>query len=550
MQLIFGLLTAFLAATTAVARKNSGKTPASNDTSLNRPLIHFTPEKGWMNDPNGLFYDNVTDLWHMYYQFNPNDTVWGQPLYWGHATSKNLTTWTHENIAIGPDSDDAGVFSGSIVIDYNNTSNFFNSSINPGQRVVAFYTYNTAESQTQYVAYSLDGGYTFTKYSGNPVLNLNSTQFRDPKVFWHDETEKWIMVLALSQEYKVQIYSSENLKEWELQSNFSHHGILGYQYECPGLSKIPIVKSSDSSLNSSNSTSPDYKWVMFLSINPGAPQGGSFTQYFIGDFDGKNFTADDHQTRFLDFGKDYYAFQAFDNTPNNDVLGVAWASNWEYGGFVPTSPWRSSMSLIRNFTLQEYHPNGEATELNLFSQPVIDHDVLNANHTIHKGNLTIGSGKNVTFDFHNSATGLVELNVTFKVNTSSIRPHDFVDLSFYLRGASDPHEYLRLGYENTAPAFFLDRGNSKVNFVSSNPFYTDKTSVNFLPYSTELNTYKIYAIADRNILEVYLNDGLAVSTNTFFFTEGNHIGSIDVIAGIDGVYELVDFEVKQLSVKQ
>lgn len=544
------LLTATLVSASTVFADSS-----SSENSINRPLAHYTPEKGWMNDPNGLFYDKHAEVWHMYYQYNPEDSVWGLPLYWGHATSKDLTTWTDHGAALAPDEDNAGVYSGSIVVDHNNTSNFFNESIPEDQRVVAIYTYNTPESETQYLAYSFDGGYTFTKYEGNPVLDVNSTQFRDPKVFWHTESERWIMVLAKSQEYKIQIFGSEDLKKWELYSNFSHHGLLGYQYECPGLAKVPIVRQSDDNSNSTGSadSKANEKWVMFLSINPGGPLGGSFTQYFVGDFDGKQFVPDTNQTNLLDFGKDYYAFQAFSSTPNDDVLGVAWASNWQYGAHVPTNPWKSSMSLVRNFTLQEFQPNPESTQLNLNSVPILDHKSLNNNGTFHhKTNISLGKDESLSFNMSSGATGLLEFTLTWKVNSTGLGAADSPDLSLYLRGASDPKEYLRIGFENNAAAFFIDRGHSSVKFVDENPFFTDKMSVNLQPLDTLSSgetVYKVYGVADRNILELYFNDGVAVSTNTFFFTEGNFIGEVDITTSVDNVYEVLDFKIQQLSLK-
>lgn len=522
----------------------------SSEESINRPLAHLTPNKGWMNDPNGLFYDKHDEVWHVYYQYNPEDSVWGLPLYWGHATSKDLTTWTDHGAALAPDEDNAGVYSGSIVVDRNNTSNFFDDSTHPDQRVVAIYTYNTPESESQYLAYSIDGGYNFTKYEGNPVLDVNSTQFRDPKVFWHGESERWIMVLAKSQEYKIQIFGSQDLKTWEFYSNFSHYGLLGYQYECPGLSKVPIIRATESN---SLDEEVDEKWVMFLSINPGGPLGGSFTQYFVGDFDGKQFIPDTNQINLLDLGKDYYAFQAFSSTPNDDVLGIAWASNWQYGAHVPTNPWRGSMSLVRNLTLQEFKPNPESTQLNLNSKPILDYKNLNNNGTLHrKSNISLNEGETLSFNMSGSATGLLEFSLTWKVNSTGLGAADSPDLSLYLRGASDAKEYLKLGFENNAAAFFIDRGHSSVKFVDENPFFTDKMSVNLQPLETLSSveaTYKVHGIADRNVLELYFNDGVVVSTNTFFFSEGNFVGEVEITTGVDNVYEILDFEVKQLSSK-
>ena len=516
--------------------------------SVSRPLVHYTPKAGWMNDLNGLFYDRSESTWHIYYQYNPNDTVWGSPLYWGHASSKDLTTWTEHADALSPSSNDSSVFSGCVVVDRNNTSGFFNDSINPEQRVVALYTEHSPVSQRQFAAYSLDGGYTFEKYEHNPVLDGNSTQFRDPKVIWHEETEKWVMTATRSHEYAVQIFSSSDLKSWELESNFTRHGFLGYQYECPGLAKVPIV--GNSSLVSSGVT---HKWVMFLSINPGSPMGGSFTQYFVGDFDGKVFTPDSAETRLLDYGKDYYALQTFSATENDDVLGLAWASNWDYAAYVPTYPWRGSMSLVRNFTLREYQPNSEAAQLNLFSEPIINYDALRLNQSIQTNATNIKKNDQLFFNLSSSAHGLLDLSFEWTVNKSNVGKRDFSALTVRLIGATDKEEYLELGYEANAQAFFFNRGNSNVNSMKENSFYSDKMSANVEPYkllSENEAVFKVHAILDRNIAEIYLNDGVSVTTNTFFLTDGNFIGALEVRSSVDDVYTVSDFKVNQLAVKE
>ncbi|CEP64506.1 beta-fructofuranosidase SUC2 LALA0_S12e00342g [Lachancea lanzarotensis] len=538
---------------------------SNNTHSPERPLAHLTPSAGWMNDPNGLFYDNETSTYHTYYQYNPNDTVFSLPLYWGHASSQDLMTWKDHGVAIEPRDDQSGAFSGSIVVDHNNTSGFFNDSTLPGQRIVALYTEHSNTSETQYAAYSLDGGYSFEYYEQNPVLDINSTQFRDPKVFWHDETQRWIMALALSQEYKVQIYSSENLTSWEFQSNFSHHGILGYQYECPGLAKVPVIHESPSNvtlhgLNSTtnataqtNVTSVDHKWVMFLSINPGAPMGGSFNEYFIGDFDGKTFTAQDSATRIFDHGKDFYALQTYSDAPNDDVLGIAWASNWDYGAYVPAEDYRGSMSLVRNFTLRPYNPNPETTEFTLYSEPLVNYTQLHTNQSMHKTSLELNSDESVLYRLGKYPQGLLEFSVEWKVNaTAVLSKRDFADMSLYFKGVKDDEEYLRLGYEHNAAAFFLDRGNSEVEFVNQNPFFTNRVSQNIEPFKIAedgLPIFKVRGIIDRNLIELFFNDGSSTSTNLFFLSEENYIGAVEITSGVDDVFTILDFDVKQLSVK-
>lgn len=585
---------------------------ASTTVSLNRPAIHYTPEKGWMNDPNGLWFDAKDSLWHMYYQYNPNDTVWDLPIYWGHAVSKDLTFWNDSGIAFGPDSDEAGAFSGSVVIDYNNTSGFFNKSVDPRQRVVAIWTLNTTEEESQYLGYSVDGGYTFTQYDENPVLSINSKQFRDPKVFWHEgkNSSNWVMAVANAQEYEVLFYTSKDLKEWKNVSSFSHEGFLGYQYESPGLVKVPYIrntsfagtpesnitssvpnllnatyfnttwwngtlsnstlsnstltnstktnstmsKSSLSKLPSSNSSSldsedKDYVWVLFVSVNPGAPLGGSATQYFIGDFNGTHFTQFDDQTRFVDLGKDFYALQTFFNTPNGkDVLGVAWASNWQYANNVPTAPWRSSMSVPRNFTVTDFNSNPNSTELVLNSQPVLDFSYLRKNGTSYTiQDKELNSDENLSLNI-SSPSGVLEFELEWEVDQSNVSKKDFADLSLYFKGGKDKKEYLRLGYEANAAAFFIDRGHSNIDFVKENPFFTQRLSVNNGPSDYSSNTYNVYGIIDRNIIELFFNNGTISSTNTFFFTTGNYISSITAETSVDDVYKVSHLKVNQFFV--
>lgn len=279
-----------------------------------RPQVHFSPPTNFMNDPNGLFYYNGT--YHMYYQYNPTGNTAGNQ-HWGHAISTDLYHWHNKPIAISPESSDEGIFSGSAVIDVNNTSGFFGSQPTGNPGIVAIYTLNTPSTQTQNIAYSTDGGYTFTKYSGNPVIDINSNQFRDPKVIWHAPTSKWVMAVAKPTSFTVVFYTSSDLKSWTQASEFSNQGWLGIQFECPNLVEIPLH-------NSDQQDSGKTKWVLVVSVNPGAPQGGSFTQFFPGEFDGTKFTPEDNAARWVDFGKDNYAMQFFYGT--SKTLGVGWVS--------------------------------------------------------------------------------------------------------------------------------------------------------------------------------------------------------------------------------
>lgn len=498
--------------------------------SSNRPLIHHTPAYGWMSDPDGLFYDKKEKLWHMYYQFNPTDSVWGLPLYWGHSTSKNLTTWDFHGIAISPAHDNEGIFSGSIVIDSDNTSGLFNDSTHPDQRIVAIYTNNVPSGETQDLAYSTDGGFTFTKYEQNPVLDIHNSDFRDPKIFWHKETKQWIMTVVVSQEYKIQIYGSKNLKDWTFHSNFTG-GYPGFQFECPVLERLPINNSGET------------KWVMFLAINPGSPSGGPVNQYFIGDFDGKTFTPIDDYTRFVDLGKDYYALNTFSGAPEEDgVLGVAWSSNWQYSSRVPTSPWRGQYSSIRNFTLEYVDVNPSTKRLSLMQSPVMK---VNTSHESTKQNYQLNT--NNPFSLQTKDTGVFDFDITLKVAENKVTKSD--DTNFQVKiSSSDDSESIKIGFDPVGQAFYVDRGINTKNFDTR--LFTDKmtTYINRWYLDSEgRSVYKIYGVVDKNIVEVYFNNGSTTMTNIFFMSEGNSPSKMEVSCNYDNIFYVEKATLRELS---
>ena len=307
----------------------------TKNVEKHRPVYHHTPAYGWMNDPNGMFYKDGT--WHLCYQYNPYGSQW-ENMTWGHSTSTDLVHWNAEPTAITPDALGT-IFSGCCVVDKNNTAGFGKDAI------VAFYT-SAGARQTQSMAYSTDGGKTFTKYENNPVITSNVPDFRDPHVFWNAEAGFWNMILAAGQQ--MSIYSSKDLKQWKHESDFgAEYGNHGGVWECPDLMKM-TVRGTDKE-----------KWMLICNINPGGPFGGSATQYFIGEFDGHKFTCEDEptETKWMDYGKDHYATITFDNAPDGRHVGVAWMSNWQYANQVPTKQFRSANSIARDFGLFEY--NGE-----------------------------------------------------------------------------------------------------------------------------------------------------------------------------------------------
>ena len=294
-----------------------------------RPVYHHTPQWGWMNDPNGLFYKD--GVWHLYFQYNPYGSQW-ENMTWGHSTSKDLVHWVHQGNAISPDALGT-IFSGSAIVDKNNTSGLGKGT------VVAMYT-SAGKSQTQSLAYSTDDGKTFTKYANNPVITAEVPDFRDPHMFWNEDIHAWNLILAAGQE--MNIYSSKDLKNWTFESAFglgygNHDGV----WECPDLMKLPV-----------NGTGEE-KWLLICNINPGGPFGGSATQYFVGSFDGHKFTCESKPdvTKWMDYGKDHYATVTFDNAPDNRRVAIAWMSNWQYANQVPTMQYRSANSMPRDLGL-------------------------------------------------------------------------------------------------------------------------------------------------------------------------------------------------------
>src|SRR5688572_7488508 len=308
-------------------------------TEPHRPQIHFSPAEKWMNDPNGMvYYDNT---YHLFYQYHPFSTKWG-PMHWGHATSKDLAHWQHQPVALYPDSF-GYIFSGSAVVDSNNTSGFGKNGQIP---LIAIFTHHDTvglnakriDYRNQSIAYSLDEGKTWTKYAGNPVLkNPGIVDFRDPKVSWYEAGKKWIMTLATKD--RITFYSSKNLKEWTKESEFGEKiGAHGGVWECPDL--FPLEYNGEKI------------WVLLVSINPGGPNGGSATQYFTGQFDGKTFTPYQTDIRWIDHGPDNYAGVTFFNTGKRLVF-LGWMSNWQYAMSVPTTKWRSAMTVPRDLSLQK-----------------------------------------------------------------------------------------------------------------------------------------------------------------------------------------------------
>jgi fructan beta-fructosidase len=459
-----------------------------------RPLFHFTPQKAWMNDPNGMVY--FEGEYHLFYQYYPDSTVWG-PMHWGHAVSKDLVTWEHLPIALYPD--ELGyIFSGSVVVDWKNTSGFGKNGKPP---LVAMFTHHKDEwekakrndFQYQSLAYSNDKGRTWTKYKGNPVIGNPTSirDFRDTKVTWHAPSQKWVMALAAGDHLR--IYNSPNLKDWTLQSEFGKGlGAHGGLWECPDLFPIKIEGTQTE------------KWVLLENMNPGAANGGSGTQYFIGAFDGQKFEVDKtvaaQLPHWLDFGRDNYAGVTYSDIPDTDGrrIFIGWMSNWDYAQVVPTQNWRSAMTIPRTLTLRN-----TAKGLRLCSEPVRELQKLRTNPlTINAVEL---NGKQKLAATAHACE--VELEVTF--------PADALRGSVGVELKNSKGEIYRVGFDGSSNRYFSDRRRAgKSNF-------SDKfaSRVHYAPSLNTTETIKMHFFFDRASCEFFADGGEAVLTDIFFPNE-------------------------------
>ena len=435
-----------------------------------RPLYHHTPQYGWMNDPNGMFYKDGE--WHLCYQWNPYGSQW-ENMTWGHSVSKDLIHWEPLPTAIEPDAVGT-IFSGSCVVDKNNTAGYGKNAI------IAFYT-SAAEAQTQSMAYSTDGGRTFKKYEKNPVLTSSAADFRDPHLFWHEETHKWIMPLAVGQE--MQFYSSVNLKDWTYESSFgkeygNHDGV----WECPDLMPLPVRGTGQT------------KWMLLCNINPGGPFGGSATQYFIGQFDGHKFTCESKPevTKWMDYGKDHYATVTFDNAPEGRRVAIVWMSNWQYAGTVPTKQFRSANALPRDLGL---FTDGSETYCSVLPSKEVD----------------ALRGAKVK-----KPTEACELVVDVKG-------------SMELTLSNAKGEQVAMRYDPQKQTFAMDRTKSgNVSFSEAFPAET------VAPTHGQLKQLRIFI--DRSSIEVFDADGKLSMTNLVFPTEPYN--NIKVKGGKATIYEI------------
>lgn len=486
------LIVLALVAVSCNTRLRTGDGP-SPMTERYRPQFHFSPIRNWTNDPNGLIW--FGGRYHLFFQHNPEKPVWG-PMHWGHAVSSDLIHWEQLPIALSPDS--LGyIFSGSAVFDKQNSSGL-GTEANPP--LILVYTYHNmdreraggADYQSQGLAYSLDGGMSWNKYKANPILPNpgNMKDFRDPKVTWDQHNGHWVMTLAVKDH--VEFYVSANLLDWKKAGEFGKEaGAHGGVWECPDLLYMTTKDGKE-------------KCVLLVSVNPGAPNGGSGTQYFVGSFNGSTFLNDDNdQNRgWIDYGTDNYAGVSFANVPDGRVVTIGWMSNWQYAQVVPTMEWRNAMTLPREMQLvrigeREYLVSAPATEIEKL-RPVVAMNE-QPGKSFSPGNISLPSGG---FEL------LVDLEGRARAQM------------FAITLKNQKGEALVVGLDSLNQ-FYIDRQKSGIT-----SFHNGFAAVHVAPRISNASKVRVRLLVDASSIEIFADDGATVMTDIMFPSEPYGLATI------------------------
>jgi fructan beta-fructosidase len=448
-----------------------------------RLQYHFSPARTWTNDPNGLVY--YKGEFHLFYQNNPFGNKWGH-MSWGHAASNDMLHWKELPVAI-PEENGVMIFSGSVVIDYTNSSGLcHNPDLKDKSCLVAIYTGHTPQRQNQDIASSDDRGRTWKKYAGNPVIDLQMKDFRDPKVLWYEAGKKWVMAVSLPNEHRIRFFGSKNLLAWSALGDFGPAGATGGQWECPDLFELPA-----------DAKATTRKWVLVVNVNPGGIQGGSAAQYFVGNFDGHSFQNENppEKTLWVDWGKDFYAVTSYFNSPPGDPshYWIGWFSNWEYSNDEPTAPQRGAMAIPREVMLRAKPDGTRLIQEPVSSLALIHGTEMNArNRDIDAMN---GDVRAEGFKGHE-----MEIQAVFERGTA----REFGVLVH--KGAS---QQTAVGVTSDGHAF-IDRTNS--GDVSFSPSFSGRhTAPIRLGKMTSLRI-----LTDRSSVEVFVDDGETVISDRVF----------------------------------
>ena len=447
-----------------------------------RPLYHFTPPKNFINDPNGLVYRD--GLYHLFYQHNPEGDRWGH-MSWGHAVSRDLVRWEHWPIALHEE-DGIMIFSGSAVVDARNTSGVGQDGAGP---MIAVYTGHGHGKQTQNIASSVDGGRTWTKFRGNPVIDIKSNAFRDPKVFWHSPTRRWVMATVLADERKVRLWGSTDLKQWKQLSGFGPAAATKGVWECPELFEAPIEGAAGES-----------RWVLKEDVGDGAVAGGSGGQYFVGTFDGTTFRPENSTpgaaALWFDHGKDFYATQCWNDAPGGRPVWLAWMNNWQYANDIPTTPWRGAMTTPRTVALRR-----TAEGLRIAQAPVPTVESLR--HDKKRLDARPIPAREISLETEGISGQSLEI-------IADVEPRDAE--SFGLKVLNGENEETLIGIDRRAGTVFVDRTRS--GNVGFSPHFPGRHSARL---STKDNgSIRLHVLVDVTSVEVFADDGLAVITDQVF----------------------------------
>jgi sucrose-6-phosphate hydrolase SacC (GH32 family) len=441
-----------------------------------RPRYHFTPPQNFMNDPNGLVF--LDGEYHLFYQHNPQGEKWGH-MSWGHAVSRDLLHWQHLPLALAEENG-IMIFSGSAVADPANTSGLCGAAA--ASCLIAIYTGHTEERQTQNLAVSVDRGRTWRKFEGNPVVDLSRRDNRDPKVFWYEPSQRWIMVTVLAGSRRVRFFSSKDLKHWDVLSDFGPEGATGGAWECPDLFELPVEGGAPG----------ETRWVLDVDLNPGGRLGGSGGQYFVGRFDGRRFTNEnpDDLTLWVDYGRDFYASQSYDGIARDDGrrIWIGWMADWLYANEEPTSPWRGVQSFPRALALRRT-PSG----IRLVQTPIREIGALRSTAEPQQivGRSPLPGAADLEFD---------------------VAPGDWTVAGVRLSNAAG--EQVAIGVQAEPLEVFVDRRKSRIA-----PFHDAYPERHAGPVRLVNGHVALRVLFDRTTIEVFANGGERVISDRVYPTQ-------------------------------